>query len=160
MSITYEIEELYYLMAKACRDSKEKNKLDKAYRLIQKDIENNSIDKLKYGLVCVEEAILSAKTYKLISELVGEEDIVVDCGCATGLQQVFFSKCKQYIGIDIHDTFIPVVDNAHFIQGDIVEVLNNLKVGENYVGISVLCGSVWDDVGKSIRDKFKRVIIL
>lgn len=160
MLVTYEIEELYYLMAKACKNHKEKNKLDSAYRLIQNDIDNNTIDKMKYGLVCVEEAILSAKTYKLISELVNENDVIVDCGCGTGLQQVFFSKCKQYIGIDIQDTFIPVVDNAHFIHGDIKEVLNNLKVDENYVGISVLCGSVWDEVGKSIRDKFKRVIIL
>lgn len=155
-----EIEENRYLIASACKSAREKANLEKAYRLIQKDCDTHSVETLKYGLVCADEAILSAKTYKLISDLIPTYCTVVDCGCGTGLQQVFFNKHKAYIGIDIHNTFIKVSKNSKFIEGNVPEVLKELETDHLYVGISVLCGSVWSYIGDSMKQKFEKVIIL
>lgn len=154
MRALYENEENYYLLAKAC-SPKEKERLTQAYIDIDKNLEN-------HGLVCVAEGILSATTYKAISELITipERTTVIDCGCCLGLQQVFFHDCKRYIGIDMSNSFYKISDNAEFIQGDIREVLPTLQIDNNTVGISVLCGSVWEDIGKVIRSKFNKLIIV
>ena len=159
MRVFYELEENEYLMAKACKSAEEKGKLINAYNLIQKDCEK-SLEEMKYGLVCPAEAILSATTYKNISEIIPKNNIVVDCGCHIGLQQVFFNEHKKYIGIDIRDVFIPISDNAEFICGDIIDVLPKLEVDDSCYGISVLCGSVWENAGKAIKEKFNHIILV
>lgn len=153
MRTTYEYEENLYLMAKACND-KEKVLLQNAYIEIDKD-------SYKYGLVDRFEGILSAKAYYHISQSICnlEDKIVVDCGCHTGLQQVFFSKAKKYIGIDLQDNFFKICDNAEFIKGDVCAILPNLKL-DNAIGISVLCGMCFMDVNAAMKKYFKDLIIL
>lgn len=159
MRITYEHEQNEYLMARAC-NSKEKGLLDRAYNAIYNEIEKNGIDN-KFGLVSVSESILSASTYYHISQSICrlEDKIIVDCGCAEGLQQVFFSNAKKYIGIDIQNNFFKICDNAEFIHGDIVDVLPTLKL-DNAIGISVLCGMCFMDVNAAMKKYFKDLIII
>lgn len=153
MRTNYEHEENLYLMAKACND-KEKSLLNRAYHIISE--EPNF-----YGLVDLSEAVLSANTYYHISQSICslEDKIIVDCGCHTGLQQVFFSKAKKYIGIDLSDNFFKICDNAEFIKGDVCAVLPNLKL-DNAIGISVLCGMCFMDVNAAMKKYFKDLIIL
>lgn len=153
MYITYEHEQNLYLMAKAC-NQKEKSLLNKAYHIISEEPDF-------YGLVDVSEAILSASTYYHISKsIIGIEDkIIIDCGCHTGLQQVFFSKAKKYIGIDLSDNFFKICDNSEFIHGDICAILPNLKL-DDAIGISVLCGTVFMDVNAAMKKYFKDLIIV
>ena len=160
MRSIYEFEENYYLLASACKNSREKNKLEKAYDVIQKDCNIQSIKESKFGLICLEEAMLSARTYKYISEIIPTYCTVVDCGCGAGLQQVFFNKHKGYIGIDNRSAFVEVSKNAKFLKGDIPEVLKEMEADNTYVGISVLCGSVWPYIGDTIKEKFMKVVII
>ena len=150
-----ELEENMYLAAKACKSGEEKHRLDMALYEIDKSD--------RYGLL-PGEALLSAKTYHAIRELISfpSDTVIVDCGCCTALQQVFFNDCYKYIGIDIQPSFIKVSDNAEFIQGDIEDVLSGMvfEEGKRYIGISVLCGSVWLNIGNTIKDKFDRVVIV
>ena len=156
----YEFEENYYLLASACKNSSEKNRLGKAYKVIQKDCNIQSLKESKFGLVCLEEAMLTAKTYKLISEIIPTYCTIVDCGCGAGLQQVFFNKHKGYIGIDSYSEFVEVSRNAKFIKGDVPEVLKDMETDPTYVGVSVLCGSVWPYIGDAMKDKFVKVVII
>ena len=155
-----ELEENYYLLASACKNSREKNKLEKAYDIIHKDCNIQSIKESKFGLICLEEAMVSAKIYKFISEIIPTYCTVVDCGCGAGLQQVFFNKHKGYIGIDVFSSFVEVSRNAKFIKGNIPEVLKSIETDNSYVGISVLCGSVWPYIGKAMKEKFNKVVIV
>ena len=91
----YEFEEYTYLLAKACKSTEEKQRLDNAYRILQEDCENNSCNNSKYGLVCPMEATISASSYYRISELIPRDYTIVDCGCGVGLQQVFFNNHKR-----------------------------------------------------------------
>ena len=159
----YEYEENAYLMAKACQTEDECGRLNRAYIDMQKAIEKDGI-KNKYGLVSVAESILSARTYYTISQLDNfkEETIVIDFGCGEALQQVFFRDYRAYIGIDCHDTFFQICDNAKLIKSEIVEWLNNFepKKGQRYLAISVLCGSVFKEVGDAIKAKFDEVVLI
>jgi hypothetical protein len=150
-----EHEENLYLAASACKSGEEKHRLDMALYEIDKED--------SYGLL-PGEALLSAKTYHAIRELISfpSDTVIVDCGCCTALQQVFFNDCYKYIGIDIRPSFIKISDNAEFIHGDILEVLPNMvfEEGKRYIGISVLCGSVWSNIGKVIKEKFDKVVIV
>ena len=162
----YEFEENQYLMAKACRTWSEKRALTNAYITISKEIENSTGCHNKYGLVDTHEAILSARYYESISKLIcrPETAIIVDCGCATGLQQVFFENCYKYIGIDLapKDCFFKICENAEYISGDLLDVLPSFEFEKhyNYIGISVLCGSIWQNVGKVIKETFRECIII
>ena len=156
----YEFEENYYLLASACKNSREKNKLEKADDIIQKDCKEQSLKKSKFGLICLEEAMLTAKEYKLISEIIPTYCTVVDCGCGAGLQQVFFNRHKGYIGIDKFSKFVKVSRNAKFIKGDVPEVLKGIEIDPTFVGVSVLCGSVWPYIGDAMKEKFMKVVIV
>ena len=162
----YEYEEYQYLMAKACKTEDEKRALINAYITIMQDIENSAGCHNKYGLVDVTEAIMSAVQYKAISKLISkpENTIIVDCGCALGLQQVFFNNCYKYIGIDIspEDCFFKICENAEYISGDITNILPSFEFekGYDYVGISILCGSIWSKVGKCIKENFNKCVII
>ena len=155
-----EFEENCYLLASACRSNREKAKLEKAYRIIQKDCENPYMKNSKFGLVCVTEAMVSARTYKYISEIIPTYCTIVDCGCGAGLQQVFFNKHKGYIGIDKFSDFVKISRNAKFIKGNIPDVLAEMEADPTFVGVSVLCGSVWDYIGNAMKEKFQKVVII
>lgn len=156
----YEFEENCYLLASACRNNKEKVNLEKAYRLIQEDCKSPYLKNSKFGLVSLEEAMLSAKTYKLISEIIPTYCTIIDCGCGAGLQQVFFNNHKGYIGIDKFSAFVKISRNAKFIKKDIPEALSEMNTDPTYVGISVLCGSVWPYIGDAMKSKFQKVVII
>ena len=162
----YEHEENQYLMAKACKTSEEKSALFNAYITISKDIEESKGCSSKYGLVDLSEAILSAGRYEAISRLISipEKTIIVDCGCATGLQQVFFRDCHKYIGIDVapKDNFFKICENAEYISGDIGDILYSFELDKDYdyFGVSVLCGSVWRHVGVTIKQIFNKCVII
>ena len=155
-----ELEEAEYLLASACKTTQEKFKLEKAYKVIQEDCKISSMKDSKFGLACVTEAMLSARVYKGISEIIPTYYTIVDCGCGAGLQQVFFNKHAGYIGIDKFSAFVKISKNAKFIKGDIPEVLEGMEIDPTYVGISVLCGSVWPYIGNAIKERFQKVVIV
>ena len=155
MSVHAEYEYNRFLIANSCNEE-EYIRVIQAYNTI-----NNNAD--TYGLIDSSESILSANTYKLIREIISfpEKTIVYDCGCGTAIQQVFFKDCYMYIGIDRLNNFFRICDNARFIHGDILDVVPTMELEPKYrhVAISILCGAIWLDIGKCIKDKFDKVII-
>lgn len=152
----------FELIRSVCSE-KEWNRFLDVQKKVQDDIINNSLVDLKYGLVAFEEALFSIPRYKAVSEMISfpEKTVVVDCGCCLGVQQVFFSNCKQYIGIDICSYMEKICDNATFIRGDIAEVLDTLEFedGLDYFGVSILCCSCFGgEILQKFKDKFDTLV--
>ena len=151
-----EYKEIESLIAQACNNFDEYHKY-----LIAKDNINLHLD--DYGFISFEDAIMSCKQYYYMSKLIAfpEKTVVIDCGCCVGIQQVFFNKCKKYIGIDMLNNFQKISSNAEFICGDMKEVLKNIDTDKFYtIGISNMCCSYFEDTMPIFKKKFNKLISL
>ena len=144
------------LLIEACTNYDEFEKLDSKLQDIKKNLE-------KYLLIDTYEATMSMNEYYYFSKLIKDpvKTIVVDCGCYTGIQQIFFKNCHLYIGIDKGNYFSPIIQNSQFIQGQIEDILPKLSIDKKYryVGLSNLCCSYFKgNALKEFKNKFDFLI--
>lgn len=142
------------LLEDACNTQEEYLNLLDAFQFINETPDD-------YGVVSLQEAMMSAETYHNIRKLIlfPKETIVVDCGCGNALQQVFFNDCYKYIGIDSVDNFFSISENAILLKGTVEEILPKIDdEGKRLVGVSVLCGMCFENVKDAMFKKFTKVI--
>lgn len=154
--------EAYYTLIKSCKNVQDAVKvsdlLDNIERCIQQEGLNN-----KYGIIESYEAYMNITQYKSIYDLIynPKDTIIVDVGCGIGLQQVIFSDCYRYIGIDLHEAE-KICDNAEIYTGSAEDILPTLKLEsyKNVYGISVLCGICFENVAEAMKRRFRKLIII
>jgi SAM-dependent methyltransferase len=97
--------------------------------------------------------------------------VVVDVGCSTALQHVFFAKFKGYVGIDFQaEQFKVFTDNAKLVSGDFGDLVESGRfvITEDMVGIANMSLLYSGDPERNERsaralrmfERFRRKIIL
>lgn len=90
--------------------------------------------------------------------------IIVDVGCAAGIQQIFFNNFTQYIGIDryLGKHSLNFNENSIFIQGEFSGLVESgeFEITDDMVGIASM-SLLYSNNQKAIKifDKFKRKFI-
>lgn len=90
--------------------------------------------------------------------------IIVDVGCAAGIQQIFFNDFTQYIGIDqrLGKNKLNFNDNSVFIQGEFSQLVESgeFEITDNMVGIASM-SLLYSNNQQAIKtfDNFKRKFI-
>lgn len=74
--------------------------------------------------------------YINLSKIITKEHIIVDVGCAWGLQHIIFKDYAGYIGIDESLKCKPFTNNAKFIKGKFRDVINKIDFNDKMFGIA------------------------
>lgn len=106
--------------------------------------------------------------YYRLAQYVSKFDVrtvIVDVGCCTGLQQVFFSEFAGYIGIDMQlpESAKPLQANARFIKGEFAQLVKSgeFVIEDNMFGIANMSILYTADPAPALAafKKFKRMLL-